>query len=128
VNQTSGADIACFTATLNKLDADLAAMKDRANAWAIGDVGALRGLVRADFQPPCKAVDEAATAFLRADEIKRKLRAAWLAAAERGLAKNQSTFAFLPISDLLDQDGILKDLAQKGFRVEAPDDEPVDAP
>ena len=127
VNQGSGTDIACFTATLDKLDADLTAMKVRANAWAIGDVGALRGLVRADFQPPCKAVDEAAMAFLRADELKKKLRATWLAAAERGLANNESTFAFLPIWDLLDQDGVLSDLRHKGFLIEAPDDEAVDA-
>lgn len=128
VNRASGGDIACFTATLDRLDTELSAMKVRANAWAVGDVGALRGLARSDFQPPCRAVDEATMAFLRADEIKRKLRAAWLEAAERGLAKNESTFAYLPISDLLDDAGILRDLRQKGFQVEAPDDEPADEP
>lgn len=49
VNNFSGGDIACFAATLDNLEHDLAAMKLRANAWAIGDVGALRGLTKADF-------------------------------------------------------------------------------
>ena len=63
-----------------------------------------------------------------AGELKRKLRASWLEAAQDGLAKNQSTFATLPIADLLDENGVLKDLQRLGYVVVAPDDEPEEEP
>lgn len=132
VNASSGADIACFEKTLDVLESDLSMMKLRANAWAVGDVRALRELSTGDIKPPCQEVADATLAFLGAGEIKRKLRASWLKAAQDSLAKNQSTFATLPIADLLDENGALKDLQRLGYVVVAPDDEPeeesADAP
>jgi hypothetical protein len=103
-------------------------MKLRANAWAVGDVRALRELSSGDINPPCQEVSDATLAFLGAAEIKRKLRDSWLRAAQASLAKNQSTFAVLPISDLLDQNGVLKDLQRLGYIVESPEDEPAEVP
>jgi hypothetical protein len=128
VNSSSGADIACFGKTLDVLESDLSMMKLRANAWATGDVRALRELSTGDIKPPCQEVADATLAFLGAGEIKRKLRASWLKAAHDSLAKNQSTFATLPIADLLNEDGPLKDLQRLGYAVVAPDDEPDDEP
>lgn len=55
-------------------------------------------------------------------------RGCGLRAAQDSLAKNQSTFATLPIADLLDENGVLKDLQRLGYVVEAPDDEPAEEP
>ena len=52
----------------------------------------------------------------------------WLQAAQDSLARNQSTFATLPIAYLLDENGILKDLQRLGYVVAAPDDEPAEDP
>jgi hypothetical protein len=132
VNASSGADIACFGNTLDVLESDLSMMRLRANAWAVGDVRALRELSTGDIKPPCQEVVDATFAFMGAGELKQKLRASWLAAAQASLAKNQSTFATLPIADLLDESGALKELQRLGYVVVAPDDEPeeerVDAP
>lgn len=128
VNASSGVDIACFEKTLDVLESDLSMMKLRANAWAVGDVRALRELSTGDIKPPCQEVADATLAFLGAGEIKRKLRASWLKAAQDSLAKNQSTFATLPIADLLDEIGVLKDLQRLGYVVVAPDDEPAQGP
>jgi uncharacterized protein YbaP (TraB family) len=128
VNASSGADIECFGKTLDVLESDLSMMKLRANAWAVGDVRALRELSSGDINPPCQEVSDATLAFLGAAEIKRKLRDSWLRAAQASLAKNQSTFAVLPISDLLDQNGVLKDLQRLGYIVESPEDEPAEVP
>ena len=128
VNASTGADIACFGKTLDVLEADLSLMQLRANAWATGDVRALRELSTGDIMPPCQEVADATLAFLGAGEIKRKLRASWLKAAQDSLAKNQSTFATLPIADLLDENGALKDLRRLGYVVVAPDDEPAEEP
>ena len=48
--------------------------------------------------------------------------AALKAAAEKALAENKSTFALLPISNLLSDDGYLSELAARGYAVEAPDE------
>jgi uncharacterized protein YbaP (TraB family) len=124
VNASSGADIACFGKTLDVLESDLSMMKLRANAWAVGDVRALRELSTGDIEPPCREVADATFAFVGAGELKQKLLASWLKAARDGLAKNHSTFATLPIADLLDENGALKELQRLGYLVVAPDDEP----
>jgi len=128
VNASSGADIACFGKTLDVLESDLSLMKLRANAWATGDVRALRELSTGDIKPPCQGVAEATLAFFGSGELKRKLRDSWLREAQASLAKNQSTFATLSIADLLDENGVLKDLQRLGYVVEAPDDEPAEEP
>ena len=126
VNASAGADIACFGQTLDVLESDLSMMKLRANAWATGNVRALRELSTGDIQPPCKDVEDATLAFMGAGELKRKLRDSWLRAAQASLVKNPSTFATLPIADLLDASGVLQDLRRLGYVVDAPDDEPVE--
>jgi hypothetical protein len=79
-------------------------------------------LSTSDLKPPCQPVVEEAVAFLGIEEIKRKVREKWLLAAQDSLSRNQSTFATLPISDLLDDNGVLKELRRRGYTVEAPDD------
>ena len=128
VNASSGADVACFGRTLDVLESDVSMMKLRANAWAVGDVRALRELWTGDIKPPCQEVSDATLAFLGAAEIKRRLHDSWLQAAQDSLARNQSTFATLPIAYLLDENGILKDLQRLGYVVAAPDDEPAEDP
>ena len=45
---------------------------------------------------------------------------AWLAAAEAALANNRSTFAVLPMSEILKPDGYLVKLAARGYTVQEP--------
>ena len=46
---------------------------------------------------------------------------AWLAAAEKALAANASTFALLPLKNILDSKGFVAALAAKGYLVEKPE-------
>jgi uncharacterized protein YbaP (TraB family) len=124
INGKDADDLACFEKTLDVFEADVATMKLRANAWATGDVRALRELSTSEFKPPCQRVMEEALAFLGVAEIKRRLKESWLLAAQNSLARNQSTFASLPIAEVLDENGMLKQLERRGYVVEAPDDEP----
>jgi len=128
LNHSVGGDIACFEKTLDVLESDVAIMKLRANAWALGDVGALRSLSASDLKPPCVEVEAETMAFLGAAAVRQRLRAAWLLAAQNSLSRNQGTFATLPISELLDDQGILRDLATLGYGIEAPDFEAPDEP
>lgn len=116
------------------------------NAWATGDLDAMRA--NADvYRDPDLAREDCTTAALNAavmsqsaepgnelsrglDLIKQqeKLQAEagaeaylnWMAAAEKALADNTSTFAVLPMNMVLDPKGWLSKLEEKGYAVEGP--------
>jgi hypothetical protein len=119
---TALGDVECFRKTLDRLETDLTGMTLRANAWAIGDIEALRALPYDDQNRACiRAMLEAGVAQKRGlDTLPQKVEAEWLAAAEAALRNNASTFALLPISELLKPDGYLAKLQAKGYEVEAP--------
>ncbi|MFC4727272.1 TraB/GumN family protein [Coralloluteibacterium thermophilus] len=115
-------DLDCFRSTLARIETDLDAMRRRANAWAVGDIGALRTLAEEEQLDAClAAVTESAIAErLGATDLRGRMRSAWIAEAERALAANPVTFASMPAYELLAEDGPLATLAARGYRVEAP--------
>ncbi|HEY0660847.1 MAG TPA: TraB/GumN family protein [Lysobacter sp.] len=115
-------DVECFRKTLDRLETDLASMTARANAWAVGDLEALRSLPYSNqFETCWKALTEASFARKRGlDDAEQRVRQAWFDAAEKALANNQTTFAVLPITQLLKPDSYLAGLQAEGYSVEAP--------
>jgi uncharacterized protein YbaP (TraB family) len=53
---TPEAELACFASVLTSLETDLEGMKERANAWAVGDVDALQRFDYPDSQGNCLAM------------------------------------------------------------------------
>lgn len=114
-------EIACFEQQVRHMEEDLDAMKQRANAWAQGDIDTFRYL---------PLVDEESNACLELalNSSERELlvgmdaalRQKWLAAAEAALAKNASTFAMLNIDQLLRADGYLAALRERGYDIREP--------
>jgi len=115
-------DLDCFRKTLDRIEGDLGNMAMRANAWSVGDIAALRALpVENQFVTCSAAFTEAGLARKYGiDDLQSQIERKWLAAAEAALARNRSTFALLPISQLLKADGYLSKLEAKGYVVEAP--------
>ena len=115
-------DIDCFRKTLLRVENDLPLMVERANAWSIGDLEALRALPFEDQQGAClSALVQTSFAQKRGlVDIQQQVEAKWLATAEAALQKNQVTFATLPISLLLKPEGYLAKLRAKGYVVEEP--------
>jgi hypothetical protein len=116
-------DVTCFSNTLKRLETDIDAMRVRANAWAKGDIDALRKLDFNEQESCSNAIRNSAVlrdhpAFQGAEE---RHRAMWLANAEAALARNASTFAVLSMKDLLDPKGLMALLAAKGYTVEQPE-------
>ncbi|HLM54187.1 MAG TPA: TraB/GumN family protein [Pseudoxanthomonas sp.] len=122
-SSSSMGDLECFAATLTRVETDLPAITTRANAWAIGDIPALRALPYEDHNRTCVET------FLQTDlarkrgvdDLPRRARQAWLEAADRALQVNAVTFATLPMSRLLDANGYLAGLKGKGYSVEEPE-------
>jgi uncharacterized protein YbaP (TraB family) len=116
-------DLECFAMTLARLETDIDAMKLRANAWASGDIEALRSLRFDDQLRACSdAVLNASVVEQRGlGNIRERVSAAWLEAAERALLRNEVSFAMLPMRHLLEPGGLLSALEQRGYRIEAPE-------
>ena len=113
-----------FAKTLDRIDSDLDTMAARANAWATGDIAALRKLPDSDQREACiAAVTGTDLARERGiDDLPDRIQNAWIDAASAALAKNAVTFARLPIKELLARMDISTKLKAKGYTVEAPDE------
>ena len=115
-------DIECFTTTLDRLEGDLEVMRLRAEAWANGDISVIKELKYPNQNKAC------GNAFLNSDvvqdtgmkDIVPRMRAVWLEAALKSLVENKSTFALLPISNLMGEKSYLNDLSELGYTIDVP--------
>jgi hypothetical protein len=111
------AELNCFATTLTSIETDLDGMKERANAWALGDVDALRRFDYPDTQGDCLAMLVSASGLA---DLRDELYATWLREAESALATHATTFSVLPMRELVAADGLLAQLASRGYVVTAP--------
>ena len=116
------ADMDCFRKTLDRIDTDLTTMTARANAWATGDIDALRKLPYDDQMTACRdALSQSGLSQTHGlEDISARARRAWLDAATSALDRNKVTFAILPISRLLTPEPYLSNLQSKGYTIEEP--------
>ena len=116
-------DLTCFTKTLERLDGDIDAMRVRANAWANGNIAEI---VRIDYAERDEACGDAllnsplTKTTPELQNVRARIRAGWLKAAEKSLATNTSTFALLRMQDVVGPTSYLADLQAKGYTVESP--------
>ncbi len=95
----------------------MGAMQQRARAWALGDVDALRALPYARQRQTCwSAVTRSPALRTLADRAASE----WDTALQTALAKNRTTLALKPIYDLIGPDGVLAQLRARGYTVEGP--------
>jgi hypothetical protein len=115
-------DVDCFGKTLERLETDLDLMRTRANAWSVGDIPALRRMTHVDQAGVC--IDAVLSSQLAQERglarVPGEMAAAWLSEAESALKANASTFALLPMDDLLKSDGYLARLRERGYTVAEP--------
>jgi hypothetical protein len=116
---------ACLEAVVDALEDGGTGVKRLANAWSVGDIDLLRGLVpRYSFSRDGLRAGECAAAMrggekqLRAYDVSRM--AGWLSEAERALRDNRSTMAVVLMSELFAQDGYLAALRARGYDVVEP--------
>jgi len=124
-SRESLADIECFSTMLQLTEAlgDRKTQDARARAWAIGDHEALAALpaLPSPYLPCAMAVmgSQVAREIIPSD-IREKVHALWIEAAEKSLATNERTFAIVPFVKLTRPDGYLAMLRAKGYLIEAP--------
>jgi hypothetical protein len=118
---------ACFAQQLRHVEEDLDEVKHSANSWAQGYIDEFRNVDEfhnvstwavdelnacADLFRGTASPEHEALAGM-AEDVNRM----WLDAAENALATNASTFAILPINELLAEDGLLSRLKATGYEV-----------
>ena len=115
-------DVECFARTLQRLESDMDLMRDRANAWAVGDVDRLRRLAPVERATACIGVllESSLVQERGYGDVIDRARLAWLQAVEEALDQNVSTLALISIDELLKPDGHFARLRQKGYVVEDP--------
>jgi hypothetical protein len=116
-------DLACFTRTLESFEGDIDAMRVRANAWANGNIAEIGKLDYAEREDACHDAMQNGS-FAKNNPafqgLRERSRASWLKAAERSLSANTSTFAILPMSQVLGPKSYLAELQARGYSVESP--------
>jgi len=115
-------DVECFARTLRRMESDLELMRDRANAWAVGDVARLRQLAPVERASACIGA-LLNSSFIQErgyGDMPQRLQAAWVEAAVAALARNASTVSVLSVDEILKPDGYVAQLRSKGYRIDEP--------
>lgn len=110
-------ELGCLAATVGRLETELGVITERARAWALGDVEALRALPYDDAVMDCW---NALTSTPRLGELRAQIRTEWLAAAEHALTQHRATLALYSISGLLGANSVLDALRARGYIVIGP--------
>jgi hypothetical protein len=115
-------DLECFARTLQRLETDLELMRERANAWAVGDVERLKRLAPVERATACIGVllESSLVQERGYGDVIDRARLAWLQAVEAALARNTSTLAVVSVDELLRPDGHFARLRRSGYVVEEP--------
>lgn len=115
-------DSVCLERTVGLIERDLPTLVERANAWAVGDIEALRRSPYEDVSGACmQALTESNFVRNRGyGDLKIRVRQHWLAIAEDALQRNPETFAMLPVDRLLEADGYLAVLEARGYEIASP--------
>ncbi|MET0255096.1 MAG: TraB/GumN family protein [Luteibacter sp.] len=118
-------DTSCFAQSIDNIDAQLADMATRANAWATGDLAALRDERTAKQRLTCMnaATDSGVAQKIGLTDVPKAVRERWMAAVDAAMAANAQTLAIVPLDDLLGADGYLSALQARGYKVVAPDED-----
>ncbi len=110
--------VACLETTIARLESDVGAMRERARAWADGDVDAFRAVPFADQQAACwqsiGSAPEVAPLVARA-------QAEWLGYVDAALANSRVSLAMQSMDRILAPDGVLAHFRAKGFAVRGPE-------
>ncbi len=119
------ADEECFARTVELIEAlSNKPLEDaRARAWGTGDLAKLQELPPLpDRESACDnaIVNALAMTTPVPTDVREQMDELWFAAAGKALTKNESTLAFVPMSDLLGDGGYLESLRKRGYGILAP--------
>lgn len=111
------AEIGCMRATLDRMESDLANTRRRAEAWAVGDVDALRERGSGVDQEACWSALQQSPKIAA---VRQQFEDAWFNLAVAAVEKHDVTLAVVPISEMFGRNGVIARMQARGFRVDEP--------
>ncbi|MCB1552781.1 MAG: TraB/GumN family protein [Xanthomonadales bacterium] len=116
-------DVACFESVLDWLERDLERMRQKANAWAVGDVEMLRELSGESPRLACvkSVIDSDMFRNRGFENLPERAREAWLEAVDQALSDHETSLAILSIEELVSGSDYLAALTARGYEVIAPE-------
>lgn len=116
-------DLECFETTLAWLERDLDLMRQRANAWAIGDIALLGELAGENPRSACVETLLGSDLFKKRgfEELPKRQLDAWLEAVDSALNEHATSLAILPLDAMIGEGDYLAGLRARGYQVIAPE-------
>jgi uncharacterized protein YbaP (TraB family) len=115
----------CVDASLVTVESGLPQLIDRARAWATGNIESIQSHPEPAQVDAClKALDSGAAS----GDLLARIRRTWLAALLKSLANAGTTIAVVNMDLLLEKDGLLEELKQRGYEVDPPVSTPPAGP
>jgi uncharacterized protein YbaP (TraB family) len=113
-------ETACLVEVMDFIDSELPQMKLRAEAWAKGDLSALRTLPEVGEEPACMALGEGTQLAQLVETEEALFEEDWSGIVDWLLLAHETSFTTLPVGKLLDPEGVLAQLRRKGYTVDEP--------
>jgi uncharacterized protein YbaP (TraB family) len=113
------AENTCVAASLVTIESDLPRLKERAAAWATGNVARIESLPEPAEVDACVAALDAGAP---AGDLLARIRRSWRDAMESALRSGKPTLAVANMDMLLEKGGLLDQLKAEGYQIEAPGD------
>lgn len=110
-------EISCLNETLDMIESDLSGAQERAHIWAHGNMGELYS---SRFTERERACNFALNGSGIVQEVFNQSYDLWILNAEKALEDNEITFGILPMKMLIDRDGLLERLRDKGYEIIEP--------
>jgi hypothetical protein len=114
-------EAACFDLRLGVLEHQVDDIKAVANAWANGSsTGFADFLDEGNIDNPCASLMLKSSEGELLGQLELESRQLWLDAAQKALEKNRTTFAMLPLAQIMGDASFVDELGARGFAVREP--------
>lgn len=110
-------EVACMRSTLGRMESDLDSARRRAEAWAVGDIEALRSRASSDQQEACWSALQQSPKIAA---IRQQFEDEWFKLAVKAVETHDVALAVVPISELFGRNGVIARMRARGYSVDDP--------
>lgn len=114
---TREAEVSCMRSTLARMESDLDNARRRAEAWAVGDVDALRSTNANEQQEACWSALQQSPKIAA---IRQQFEDEWFKLAVNAVETHEVSLAVVPIVELWGRSGVISRMRARGYTVDDP--------
>jgi uncharacterized protein YbaP (TraB family) len=111
------AELACIRSTLSRMESDLDAARRKAEAWAVGDIDALRSPNASEQREACWSALQQSPKIAG---IRQQFEDGWFRLAVEAIESHDVALAVVPIDELFGRNGVIARMKARGYSVDEP--------